>query len=469
MDNNVESLTNVPSKKSHKKVIIISIIIIFILLVLTVVGLFIYKENVLLDKKNVIRNSVIKVFDSLDNSIDNVNNNIMPFDLNEEAISIDSTIKLSSNYKDNDLDLSKLSDYDFKYKTSVDSKNNKMSGSLILNRNNNVLLSLNTFINGKHGLVESKELSYYAYNYNIGREIKDIKVNNNNSISNIKKILNRTKDFTVNKINENDITKDSVEDTISGNKAKYTRISYKVNINDYVNNVLKFYITDTSVLNTLAEIFNTNSLNMKNNIQSIIDNNKNNENIKFDIYLDSLFGSFKQLKIYNEQSPNIYFRIYQVNNGYEFEFIDDDLLINGKYGDNTLNIYSNNINLEFKKLNNNEYNVFGKYSYDNNYVSLANNIKTNIEDNKQNIILDTILNYSENDNVINFNINNEINISKISEIKPITSFITKDISTIDEEEENGILDRLNYILNRIISDMYPKYNEGNYINSIINI
>lgn len=469
MNNSVESSIDISSKKNHKKAIKVTIIIVVALLILSIVGLFIYKENVLLDKKNVIRNSVIKVFNSLENGVDNINSNILPINANEETVNIDGTTKLSSNYKDEEIDLSKLGSYDFKYNTTVDLKNNKLSGIINLNKDNNVLISLNTFINGKHGLVESKQLSYYAYNYNIGRDIKEIKIDNTNIYSNIKKIISRTRDITLNKIDENDITKDSVEDTIASSKSKFTRFTYKVNVNDYINNVLKFYITDTSVLNTIAELFNTDSASMKRTIQNIIDSNKDSETIKFEIYLDSLFGTFKQVKIYNEKEPNKYFRLYQVNNGYEFEVFEQDVLINGTYSNNSLNIYSDALKIEINKINNNEYKIYIKYSINDSYMVLENNIKTNINDNKQNIALNTSINYGNNDNNISFNVDNDININKNGTIKPMTSFITKDLSTIDENEATDIEYRLDYIISSIVNDLYPKNKEGNNKESIVDI
>ena len=108
--NEVEVLDNIPEpiNKKKKKLKLI-VIIILVLLVLTVGGLFFYKENVLLNKKTIIKNSIVEIFNVLNTKVDEVNKNIFQFDSNEESLGIDGTIEVDSNYKDdNGFDLSKL-------------------------------------------------------------------------------------------------------------------------------------------------------------------------------------------------------------------------------------------------------------------------------------------------------------------------------------------------------------------------
>ena len=273
MDNNsveVETLSTVPNNKKKNKILKIVLIIIPILLVLSIVGLIVYKEFILLDKKTIIKNSVSEIFNVLNTNIDNINQNILPFNANEESIGIDGTLELSSNYKDEYYDLTKLNNYSLKFYNALDLKNNKFSSQLNLNKDNNILLSLNNYIYSKYGLVESNQLSYYAYNYTLGKEIKDININNSNNYDNLKKIINRTRDMVLSKIDENKITRDIIETTINNQKANYTRFTYSVNINELTNDILKFYISDTSVLNTLSELTSTNSEDLKKIIQELI-------------------------------------------------------------------------------------------------------------------------------------------------------------------------------------------------------
>ena len=480
-NNNVNTIQNdVPvetlndnSNKGNKKRILKRLIYIFlIIIIISLCGLFIFKETVLLNKVNVVKNSITQLFNILETNIDNLNNVIIPFDLNEESLGIDGSIKLSSNYKDDDIDLSRLNDYLIKYNSALDLKNNKLSASFNLNKNNDTLLSLNTYIKGKYGAIESKQLSYYAYNYNTGRDIKELNINNKDVYNNIKSIINRTKDNVLSRIEENDITKDSADVTINGNTSSYIRYTYKINVNDYINNILKYYITDSSVLNMFSQIANTDSTTVKNTIQKIIDNNNINETLNYEIYLDGLFGNFKQIKIYNDNNPDFYFRIYLPNNNYEFELVDNnEVLASGKYQDNKISIDYNNFNSEIEKINNNEYKFSFKITNDQVDMMFDVNLISKVENDKQNIKLNIKNNNKLLTNNKDFDINMDIDISiyKKAIVKSISSFITKDISTIDENEENEIIIKYQKIVEEIIKDIYNKdINIDNSLNTILN-
>ena len=462
----VETLTSIPNKNNKKKIKII-LIIFAVLIVLIIGGLIAYKEIVLLNKKDVIKNSISTIFNSVNNTINDINKNILPIDANEESIGIDGTIKATSSYKDDEVDLTKLNNYILKYNSAIDLKNNKLSGSINLNKDDNNLLSINTFINGKYGLVESNQLSYYAYEYNIGKEIKDINLNNKDNINTLNKIIDRTRDLVLSRINENDITRDTVEETINGKKANYTRFTYRININNMTNEILKFYIQDTSVTNTLANLFSTDVNTLKKNIQSIIDNNKGNEIINYEVYLDNFIPSFKQIKIYNVNNSNNYFKVYKVENNYEYEYIVNDNTMKGNISNNKLTSEIGDISFEFEKVNNNEFKVVSKYQFDNNFLIFDLNIKSNIENDKQkvNIVLSTNSGNKDRSGTLDININIDLDIYKNATVRPITSFINKDISAIDLNESQDIDEKFNNIINNIINDIYIRKLNDNINNN----
>lgn len=455
--NEVEVLDNIPEpiNKKKKKLKLI-IIIILVVLVLIVGGLFFYKENVLLNKKTIIKNSIVEIFNVLNTKVDEVNKNIFQFDSNEESLGIDGTIEVDSNYKDdNGFDLSKLKDYKINFNGAIDVKNNKLSGTVNLknNTNNNDLLTLNTYINGKYGLVESSQLSFYAYNYAINKEIKDINLNNKDNYDNIKRVINRTRDVIISKINENNITRDNVETSVNGKNVTYARFTYKININELTNDILKFYITDTSMLNTLSSITGINNDELKNYIQNIIDNNKGTETINYEIYVDGLFGKFKQLVIYNTNDSKTNIKLFNTDNGYKYEFnSNNNRTFGGNYSNNIFMIEKDKDNsVSLEKFNDNQYKINYKSNLFGNNYDVSANIKINKENDKQNIELSVNLLFGNNDNQNNINIKSNINIYKNGTIRPITAFITKDISTIDETELNNIMSKYNNIISNIFN------------------
>ena len=455
--NEVEVLDNIPEpiNKKKKKLKLI-VIIILVLLVLTVGGLFFYKENVLLNKKTIIKNSIVEIFNVLNTKVDEVNKNIFQFDSNEESLGIDGTIEVDSNYKDdNGFDLSKLKDYKINFNGAIDVKNNKLSGTVNLknNTNNNDLLTLNTYINGKYGLVESSQLSFYAYNYAINKEIKDINLNNKDNYDNIKRVINRTRDVIISKINENNITRDNVETSVNGKNVTYARFTYKININELTNDILKFYITDTSMLNTLSSITGINNDELKNYIQNIIDTNKGNETINYEIYVDGLFGKFKQLAIYNTNDSKTNLKLFNTDNGYKYEFnSNNNRTFGGNYSNNIFMIEKDKDNsVSLEKFNDNQYKINCKSNLFGNNYDVSANIKINKENDKQNIELSVNLLFGDNDKQNNINIKSNINIYKNGTIRPITAFITKDISTIDETELDNIMSKYNNIISNIFN------------------
>ena len=472
----VETLDDNDFKRSKRKKFRKIIIIVIVVLALIIGGLYFYKEKVLLDKKKIIKTSISEIFNVLDKSYDEFNNSIIPFDANEESIGIDATFGVSSNYKDNEVDLTKLKDYKIKYNGAFDLKNNKLSSSLYLNKNDFSLLTVNSFINTKFGTVESRQLSYYAYNFTTSKEVKDLKINNKDNKSDIKKILSRVREIVLSRVNERDIAKDSYEETINGTKNTYTRFTYTLNVNNLVNDVLKNFVQDTSVLSTLSKVSSTDEETVKNVLQGIIDSNKGEETYNYEIYVDSLFGTFKQMKIYNISNARNYIRIYKVDDSYQFENINgSDTVYSGKYTNNKLTFDFGQFKNTFEKVNNNEYKITHNFINDTTFFDCDININSTKEEDKQNIKAQVKLNTGfvnnkSDDTALTFDI--DLSIYKNATVKPITSFIVKDISTIDDNELEEIFTKFEGIINTVVNDIYKGANniiEDSNIKSFIQV
>ena len=468
-DNNFTNQVLEPLKKEKKKNKFLKpILIILVILFIIGGGLFAYKEIFLLNKKSIIQNGVVYMFNILDNSLDKIKSNTLSFDTSNDSIGMDGTITMSSNYKKDGIDLTKLKDYSITYNSAFDFKNGKMSMNTSLNKNDSSLLSVASYISEKLGLIESNQLSLYTYRYNLNTDIKDFKFNTNN-FDDYKRIINKTRDITKNFIDENDISKDSVSTTINGKKSNYTRFTYSLNAQKYLYTILKEYSNDENTLNSIARLVGLDSSMVKESFISLTDEYdeaKNIENkLSFEIYVDSIFGTFKQLVIYNPKNLDEKFTLYQIDNGYKFELKSFNNSIFGEYIGKRLNIYNDNLKISYEEINNNQSMLSIDYKDNDYHINIIADMKSNINDEKKNDKYEFSFLFEYNGSSIDFKINIDNNMYKNATVKEIVPFFTKSIDEVDQYEIQNIENKFMEIMDNIIKDIYPSYNTFNPYNN----
>ena len=157
--NQEQSLPKV-EPKPKKKAPIILIIIIAILLILGTV--FCFYNFYLLNGERIIDNNVKKIFAIINEYADNIDKNTLKYDIDKDVIGVEGSFKVSSDFKNDDIDLTKLKNYSFNYNGVIDDNNNKISSGISLTKNNDSILSIDGYIDNKDLLIKSEQLCFLS-------------------------------------------------------------------------------------------------------------------------------------------------------------------------------------------------------------------------------------------------------------------------------------------------------------------
>lgn len=455
------------NKKVKNKGIKLKLAIVASLFIVLFGGLILFKDLVLLNKKNVVSNSINAGFNYLEGNIDNMANyfggnifsssNGFEVDAKNESFGFEGKLKITSDYNDGQIDLTKLKNYSLQYGGAIDAKNNKLSLMVDLDKNNNPLILMASYISGKTGILECNQLFFYSYIYNIENEIKDMDFSIKDNTENIKKIISKIKEVTNNYIDDKDIAKEDVEETINGSKGKYTKFTYKIDLNKYYKNIIDEFLKDDSVIKALSEIINDSEDNIKSSLtlsSKSYEEKTDSSYVDVLIYVDNLFGNFKQVIINKDDAS---FKLYTVNDGSDYTININDTIINGEIRKDKLTMHNDYFNFSLEnKDQNNKVISFG-YKSDYSKMEVVANIKNTTSSDKMDYVIDIDINYGYDNSNINFKISNEISIYKNATVKEITPFFSKNIDEITQTEMESITNKLKEIYTSIIKDIYPSY------------
>lgn len=455
------------NKKVKNKGIKLKLAIVASLFIVLFGGLILFKDLVLLNKKNIVSNSINAGFNYLEGNIDNMANyfggnifsssNGFEVDAKNESFGFEGNLKITSDYNDGQIDLTKLKNYSLQYGGAIDAKNNKLSLMVDLDKNNSPLILMASYIFGKNGILECNQLFFYSYRYNIENEVKDIDFSIKDNTENIKKIISKIKEVTNNYIDDKDIAKEDVEETINGSKGKYTKFTYKIDLNKYYKNIIDEFLKDDSVIKALSEIINDSEDNIKSSLtlsSKSYEEKTDSSYVDVLIYVDSLFGNFKQVIINKDDAS---FKLYTVNDGSDYTIKINDTIINGEIRKDKITMYNDYFNFSLEnKDQNNKVISFG-YKSDYSKMGVVANIKNTTSSDKMDYVIDIDINYGYDNSNINFKISNEISIYKNATVKEITPFFSKNIDEITQIEMESITNKLEEIYTSIIKDIYPSY------------
>ena len=111
-------------KKKSPKIFIIGAVAVVVIGVL----FFLY-NSVFQNKKVIVQKEITTIFDSFINTVKEIDKQTIDIDFDKDKVGVEGSLSISSNFKSQEIDLSKLKDYSFKYNGVI--KNTKSNHLII--------------------------------------------------------------------------------------------------------------------------------------------------------------------------------------------------------------------------------------------------------------------------------------------------------------------------------------------------
>jgi len=474
---NLDSDLNLKKGKSKLVKILIACIAVIVILVC---GFIAFREMVLLNKKNIINGQVNSFFNMLSEKMDELENNALKVDFENDSVGLEGKLSFSSDYSDDQIDLSKLSEYSINYNGAIDIKNNKASFDANLQRSNEKLLSIASYMFENVLAIKSDELSYATYKYTFDKEIKDINLNNVFNYNDIKILVNKAGESVKSSINENNIIKENANKTINGNKMNLVKISYTYDLNEIIQNIANSYKEDSEVISILANIAGVSEDEVKEALDKVDTSSSEKIYVTVSSYNDLIFGTLKELVLeFNSEDETLSITFDKNNSNNSYSYYSNEIegvKVNGNIDlDNnilTMNIIADDttINLSFKKENNNKSIIEINAVSNDVIIDLVINNETISESQSKTNNTSVIVSIYADNETINLSVNSEIKLTKDVTPEEISLDYATDISLISENEIAYMEYKLESIITRILSDFvnnnyYSTYNTYDDINT----
>ena len=285
--------------------------------------------------KTIVKASFEKAFKQAKNTLQLTKKTTLQYDLEKESIGVNAKLSFESDYKSEDIDLSKLKDYEMLFHYVIAKKDNKASANFQLNHPENGL-DIKSYIEGKNAYITLGDLSQKILSFELEKEIKDIKATDVD-FEDIEKILKVTEKTTLDFIKEKDISSKEVEKEIHGKKGKYKQITYQINVNEYLYSLLSAYRYDEEILEIISKLTDTKKYEIEEEIKNTmkeLKNDKSDDKIIINTYLSGIISKVQALEIIIENDS---LWIEMDNKNYIFKAYErEEEVFNGSYKvDNT--------------------------------------------------------------------------------------------------------------------------------------
>ena len=443
-----------PKKKSYVGLIIgivAGVLVLVIILVLLLSRMFV-------TPKEVVNSGVTSMFKQARTLLKTSQSNLLQFDLDKDSLGITGDLTIDLNYKDKDIDLSKLKNYQLNYTGVIDKKENSASAGFALTKSNKDFLKANTYIDGNKAYFELGDLYNKTLNTKLDKEIKDLDLSTKTNIKDIDRLLQKTEVIVKNIIKNDNITQTIEEKEFNGKKSKYTKVEYTFNPDDFESKLLEAYLQDDEAIELIASISQKEEKKVREEFDSTIEMNKNYKRETKETINIYLQGIMKNAVAYELVSNGETLLIFKDNKTYKISLTENNKeVLKGDYNTKTktLNLKNNdgfsltaifkqdkitadlNIEEDTTKLNVN--------------AVINNKVKSSSQTNETTVKVD----YSEGRNNINATITSRMTIEKNKKVSTIKTTPTVNVEDISETELKDIYTKLLDKMNELQKDIMP--------------
>ena len=281
-------------KKGNKGLLVGGIIFAILAIGFLIVFLF---PGILISKKAIVSKEAGLFFTEARKVLDKAEKNTLKYDFEKDAIGLSGNITFDSDYKDKDVDLTKLKDYSISYKGVIDKKGNQASVGLGLDGTKSII-DANAMMKGKEVFINLGDLYSKTLYTQTEQEVKDLEVSSV-TVDDIRLLVNKTETVINENIKNEDITQEKVKQNASGKKGNFTKTAYKVDVNAYTEKLIEAYKSDSEVVDVLTRLSNSTEKEVKAQLDEALKEVKKAEKSTFDLnmYSSGLMSKSKEMEI----------------------------------------------------------------------------------------------------------------------------------------------------------------------------
>ena len=292
----------VSPKKKGTKLWIVVVLVLFV----AIVGIGVYEFLFVRNSKRVISSSVSHVFDLATNTLTDIENNSLNFDLKNDVLKSSGTIQLDTNFEG----LKDLSKVVFNYGADVDLKNEKVYVSLGASENSKDIILGKMYFNSNRVTLDSNVFSNpYYVDLDEALDFSSIKEAFDEipmlKIQDYKLLVEKVKNAILKTMDEKKMKNQSEKVVIRGKEEEVLAHVYTIDSNEFkrlAKAVLESLSEDDS-LSILATASGSSKDVVKTSLDKAIkeldedENNKKENQLVIKVYADSLFGAFRGFSV----------------------------------------------------------------------------------------------------------------------------------------------------------------------------
>ena len=449
-------------KKGNNTVIIIAAVA--VVAILACLGLLL--PSLLMNKKQLVSHEIGVVFKEARKSLDKLDKNSLKYNLDSDVVGITGNVSFDSDYKDSDIDLTKLKNYKISYEGVIDKKNNKASGFLKLDGSKSII-DVNAMMKGKEVFISLGDLYNKTLYTETDQEIKDLEVSSVTA-DDIKIVLDKTEKTLKENIKDEDITKDKVTKEINGKKGSYQKISYKVNTTEHTKKLLEAYKNDDSVVDVFARMTNTKEKDVKEALDKSLENVKSAEaeELVVNVYASGLVPKTKEIELVFEDGTIV---IDVDNEVYNYKLVDDDKeLATGSYNTKkqefTFKMDEEGTKVELVMSSPSDNKIVGSLDATENDMTVKMEFELNnkISGKTANTDVEAKVAIKSGEENMKFSVKSQTKATVGAKVNDISTGNTVKVDEISDTDMNNIYNKLMDKLEPVIRDIMPSASTTNY-------
>lgn len=454
-----------PEKKGNKKVIGIVLGV-----VVLIVAAALLLPKLLLTNNTLIDQGLKSVFTQARKTLDEVSKKSLNYNFEKDAIGIDGTVSFTSDYKDAEVDLTKLKDYKLSYEMVADKKNNKASAGFKLDKDKNIF-DVNAMMNGKNVFVTLGDMYNKTLTFESEQELKDLEMSSITT-DDIKLLVSKTEEVIREQTKQEKVEDKTVEKEINGKKGKYKQMSYKIDVNAYSKKLIEAYKSDSEVVDVLARLSNSTEKEIRDSLKELSDtlNDAEKEEVTVNVYTSGLIPKTKEVEIIEDDESVV---IDIDNNLYTYKIMSKkEELATGTYDmdkrEIKFNMDQDGVAVDATITAKSDNKLVGVVNIKEEDTSLKLDFEENtkISGKKASSSLKANIDYKAGEEKFSFGINADTNVTIGSKVKDIKEENAVKAEEISEAEMNALYTKLLEKVGGILVDVAPGYASGD--SSIMN-
>ncbi len=441
-----------------KKGVPVPLIIVGVVALLAIAGYLLLPN--LVSKKTIVSQEFTTLFNGARKVLDKAEKNTLKYDLEKDSIGLSGNITFDSDYKNSDMDLTKLKDYIISYEGAIDKKGNQASVGLKF-KGNKEILNVQSMIKGKDVYFNLGDLYSKTITTKSETEVKDLEVSSITT-ADFKLLLDKTEKVFKDNIKEENITKEKVEKEIDGKKGSYQKVAYKISEKDYMTKLLEAYKSDDSVVDVLARLSNSSEKEVKELLDKSLKSLKDGEDSTFmlNLYTEGLRAKTKEIELVEGDSSIV----IDVVNGDErkYKVIEDGKeTITGTYNlqkqEFTMQMDDEDAKMEFTLSSSSDHKVTGDLTIksDDMDFKVGFDLDNRISGKKAYTDFNAKINYVEGSEKLNFTVHADNSVTVGAKVNEISTGNTIDLEKMSEQDMNNIYMKLMQKLQPVINEIMP--------------